>query len=95
MRTRLLSLLLVGTAACSFEGSATPDGPISPVDASDPEVDADPDAPIDAPCAARCESDDLITCAAGVEQPPQTCAIGCSTTGGPHCQEIIPSNGAT
>ncbi len=94
MRTCLPSLLLLLTA-CSFQGADPGEDGRAPPDSAVPDPDATDEPDPDAGCAARCDGNQLITCTAGVPNPPVACAVGCGTSGGPHCQEIVPSNGAT
>jgi hypothetical protein len=92
--------VLAGLAACTFSpGGGRPavdDASVS-VDASDGDGAVTIDAAIDAPgtsadaCTAVCVGDDVMSCGAVVE----ACAAGCSTTGGAHCKQLVPSNGVT
>jgi hypothetical protein len=52
--------------------------------------------PVPTACTANtttCTSDgSLLVCDATGQGTPQTCALGCSDTGGSHCEELVPSN---
>jgi len=50
---------------------------------SGPQPDACP--------GARCEGDTVVNCDGSVSQ----CPLGCSLDGGPHCLQLVPSNGVT
>jgi len=61
-----------------------------PSGTGDAPIDVMVDATIDACPAATCSGDDIVGCGA-----PVMCATGCSTAGGAHCRELVPSNGVT
>jgi hypothetical protein len=84
IRIAMWTPLLLG--ACSFS-AATGDS----IDAR--KVDAAAvDAPIDAPpgCNTLTCNGNTLTC----ETKQEVCAVSCSTTGGAHCTQFTPSNGA-
>ncbi|HTJ44175.1 MAG TPA: hypothetical protein VL463_18855 [Kofleriaceae bacterium] len=89
-------------AGCSFDrsglgsqqnGSADAsviDAPANVPDTPPGTPDAPPSVP-DAKCTDTCAGMTLQTCGG----PDQQCDLGCSMTGGAHCEVIVPSNGAT
>ncbi len=89
-RALLVTALAIAAASCGFNpgGGQAGDGGV------DPDADFQGDgSPGDAPCAERCEGNNLYTCSGGQELLT-TCAVGCIETGGPHCATLVPSNGA-
>lgn len=88
---------LAALAACKFDPAGVGGGGDDVADAS--SIDGSPDEPdamtIDAaPCVAGCNGDMLTTCPGGVADV-ETCALGCTETGSPHCLQVVPSNGVT
>src|SRR5262245_19142863 len=76
---RRLAVVLVLVGACRFDGSGIP-------------LDGGADTMIDAnPCGVCDESGKVLKGCEG--QPDQTCPLGCSSTGGAHCMQVVPSNG--
>jgi hypothetical protein len=47
----------------------------------------------DLQCVAGCNGATLRTCSVS-GSTDQTCALGCSTSGSPHCQQMVPSGGS-
>jgi hypothetical protein len=95
-RRVLLAMCMVLPCACAFDrtganpsgdGGATPDA--DPAGIIDSGVDAPPGQ-----CVVRCDGDTLFECPGGVEAPTN-CPAGCVAAGGPHCGEVVPSNGVT
>ena len=96
MRTAALVLSFALATGCKFDPSGVDNNPSVTTDGSidtTPSIDANGDAPDAPPCTPGCDGTDLVTCPGGVEQRT-TCALGCSASGGNHCQQIVPSNGA-
>ena len=89
VRIAMWTPMLLG--ACSFTAATGDNLDARKVDAA--PVDASPfDAPIDAPPGC-----DTLTCSGKTlvcETQQVPCDISCSTTGGAHCTQFTPSNGA-
>ena len=84
VRIAMWTPLLVG--ACSFSAATGDNVDARKIDA------ARADAPIDASpgCNTLTCSGNTLTC----ETKQEVCAVSCSTTGGAHCTQFTPSNGA-
>jgi hypothetical protein len=77
-------------AACSFDPGGSVGGAGGAADAR-----VGPDAgraDAGGPCVTRCDGATLVECPGGVEQRTP-CVADCSTAGGPHCADLVPSNG--
>lgn len=81
--------------ACAFDASGSAGGDAGGIDIdAAPAIDAAGDIDARPTCSERCEGAELVECVGGVEQR-SPCDMGCSESGGPHCGELVPSNGVT
>ncbi|HTJ44174.1 MAG TPA: hypothetical protein VL463_18850 [Kofleriaceae bacterium] len=85
---RSFVVVVLGLAACQFDKSGVGAGGIdAPIGSADANVDAMVDA---SQVGCKCSGNTLSGCQG---QPDMVCDLGCSTTGGAHCKQIVPSNG--